>query len=141
MPIQIVLDTNVLVAGLRSSRGASYRVLQLLGKGGFETNISVPLFVEYEEVLARHQDSLEFSYEDVGNFLNYLVRVANKREIFYLWRPQLPDPDDEMVLEIAVRAHCDYIVTFNLKDFSTSRQFGIEAIRPQEFLLRLRDTR
>ncbi len=141
MPVQIVLDTNVLVAGLRSSRGASYRVLQLLGKGGFEINISVPLFVEYEEVLARHQASLEFSHEDVGSFLNYLVRVANKREIFYLWRPQLPDPDDEMVLEIAVRAHCDYIVTFNLKDFSTARQFGIEAIRPQEFLLRLRDTR
>jgi len=132
--LQIVLDTNVIYAALRSNRGASYRLLSLLDSEKFEINLSVPLVIEYEDVLKRKKDSLTFSETRIDQFLDYLCMVGNWHEVFFLWRPILNDPEDDMILELAVRAGCQYIVTYNKRDFKGVDQFGIELATAKEFL-------
>ena len=133
-PIQVVLDTNVLYAGLRSRRGASFKLLSLLGKGAFGVHVSVPLVLEYEEVLLRRRHDLTLTETDVTHFIDDLCRVAGRHEIHFLWRPRLRDPDDEMVLELAVEAGCDAIVTYNKRDFRGVDAFGIDLLTSQELL-------
>jgi predicted nucleic acid-binding protein len=129
---QIVLDTNVLVAAFRSRRGSSYRLFTLLDKGLFKINISVPLALEYEDVLSRPELSL--SIEEVRDVVDYICAAGNRRLIHFLWRPFLNDPKDDMVLELAVTAGCHYILTFNERDFRDIERFGLRAVRPREFL-------
>ena len=74
------------------------------------------------------------SREDILAFLRYLCKISVRQKIFYLWRPWLKDPKDDMVLELAVASKSQYIITYNLKDFSNIRKFGIEAITPKNFL-------
>ncbi len=134
---QIVVDTNVLIAALRSRRGASYRLLGLIGDGRWQMNLSVPLFLEYEDVAKRSDSGLILSGGEVDDILDFICTEANLREIFYLWRPVLPDPKDDFILELAVESGCDFIVTFNIRDFAGAEKFGIEVITPQEFLRKL----
>ncbi len=129
---QIVLDTNVLVAALRSRRGASHRLLSLVGAGHFEIAVSVPLVLEYEDVLSR--PGLCLSPENARDVVDYLCTIGNRHQVYFLWRPYLNDPKDDMVLELAVTAGCRYIVTFNERDFRDIERFGLQAIRPIEFL-------
>jgi predicted nucleic acid-binding protein len=126
-----------MVAGLRSRRGRAFRLLELVGVGLFDINLSVPLVLEYEDVLYRRLSNLGVSREVVDNVLDYHCAVARVHDIFFLWRPFLSDPKDDMVLELAVRAQCDYIVTFNLRDFAGAEQFGVQAVTPRNFLDRL----
>ena len=130
----MVLDTNVLVAALRSRRGASHRLLRLVGNPSWRINLSVPLLLEYEDVLKRPDMGHLLSPEQVDDVLDFLCASASLREIFYLWRPMLSDPKDDFVLELAVESGCEYIVTFNMKDFAGAENFGVTAIKPQEFL-------
>lgn len=136
---QVVLDTNVVYAALRSKRGASYRLLSLLESGKFEINLSVPLIIEYEDVLKRKQDLLTFSEIKIDQFLDYLCKVGNWHEVFFLWRPILNDPEDDMILELAVRAGCQYIVTYNKRDFEGVDKFGIQLATAKEFLQIIKD--
>jgi putative PIN family toxin of toxin-antitoxin system len=131
---QIVVDTNVLVAGLRSKRGASNRLLRLVGTGTFEIHLSVPLFFEYAEQCLDLVGGLPLSKEDVDDLLDYLCKVAHHWPIFFLWRPFLNDPKDDLVLEVAVAGQCDGIVTFNKRDFLGAHQFGLKLWTPKEFL-------
>ena len=131
---KIVLDTNILVAGLRSKQGASYKLLSELTNNCFKPAVSVPLFFEYEAVLKRPGLLPNLRVEDIDNILNYLVSKATLCQIYYLWRPCLKDPQDDMVLELAVQSQSQFIVTFNVRDFSKSALFGITAITPQQFL-------
>jgi putative PIN family toxin of toxin-antitoxin system len=133
-PLQVVLDTNVLVAALRSNRGASFRLLSLLESGGFQIHLSVPLVVEYEDVLQRQREALGLTRQDVGDLLDYLCRVAELHEVYYLWLPLLPDPQDEMIVQLAVTAGCQYIVTYNRADFAGVDRFGIRAVTSRELL-------
>src|SRR5437660_12259377 len=114
---QIVLDTNVLVSALRSKRGASHRLLERIDVGKFELNVSVALVLEYEEVCTRLAHELSLSKKDVDDLINYLCRVSNHRAVSFLWRPFLKDPDDDMILDLAVAAGCSHIVTFSRVDF------------------------
>ena len=141
MSILVVLDTSVLIAGLRSARGASYEVLRLIGSGAFDLCVSVPLVLEYEAVAKRLARELGLTLKDIDNVLNYLCKVAQHRLIFYLWRPALPDPRDDLVLELAVEAGAEMIITHNLRDFAGAEKFGVEPITPGEFLTRLRRIR
>jgi len=135
MPIpQIVLDTNVIVAGLRSQRGSAFRLLTLVGTGRFEIHLSVPLVLEYQEVLSRELSNLYVSATDIEDFIEFHCSVAMKHQIFFLWRPYLRDPKDDMVLELAVAAGCDSVVTYNIRDFAGIEKFGITAVVPAEFL-------
>lgn len=132
----IVIDTNVLVAAFRSQLGASYRLLSLIGTGHFKIHLSVPLFLEYEDVIKRMvgQDNFGLTAKDIDDILDYLCAQSNCQKVYYLWRPCLKDPKDDMVVELAVAAQCQYIVTFNLRDFKGCKQFGLTAIKPSEFL-------
>jgi putative PIN family toxin of toxin-antitoxin system len=131
---QVVLDTNVLVAGLRSRRGASFRLLERVGTGAFDIHLSVPLVVEYEDVLSRQVREGRVSRSAVDAVLDFHCEVARRHHIFFLWRPILRDPHDDMVLELAVKAGCDAIITYNERDFAEAKQFGIRGLPPATFL-------
>ena len=132
--IDIVLDTNVVISAIRSKKGASYKLLSLVGTDQFEIHDSVALVLEYEDVMQRHREEPGLSKEDVSIFIDSLCSMAQHHKIYFLWRPFLSDPNDELVLELAVSAKCEYIVTHNTRDFSGSEKFGIQAITPKEFL-------
>ena len=134
---QIVVDTNVLVAGLRSRRGASFRLLTLFGSGKFEVNLSVALLLEYEDAAKRLVGSIPLSRRDLDHVLDYICQVSNHVPVYYLWRPFLQDPKDDMVLELAVAAGCYAIVTFNQRDFRGAEAFGLKVMTPKEFLQEL----
>jgi putative PIN family toxin of toxin-antitoxin system len=131
---QIVMDTNVFVAALRSRRGASYRLLTLVDSGKFEINISIPLVVEYEDVAKRMGDELALTAKDIDDILDYLCKVGNHREVYYLWRPFLKDAKDDMVLELAMVSNADFIVTYNGSDFQGVEVFGIRVTTAKGFL-------
>jgi putative PIN family toxin of toxin-antitoxin system len=138
---QIVLDTNVLIAGLRSNRGASHRLLRLVGTGRFGLHLSVAVVLEYEEILKRLAAEVGLSPADIDDLLDYLCSVAGLHEINFLWRPFLQNPDDDMLLELAVEAGCSSIVTHNVSDFSGCQTFGIGAVTPGAFLRQIGDTK
>lgn len=133
-PYQIVLDTNVLLAGLRSRRGASYKLLTILNDNRWQLNISTTLVFEYEEILKRNQMQLGISLEDIDSVIDALCAIANKCNIFYLWRPFLNDPDDDFLVDLAVEAQADYIITYNQKDLQPALIFGIKIVTPKQFL-------
>ncbi len=133
----VILDTNVIVAALRSRRGASYRLLALIGQGLFDINVSVPLILEYEDAAKRLIGEIALTVEDIDDILDYVCAVANHYTIFFLWRPFLRDNKDDMVLELAVASRCDVIVTYNQRDFVGVKQFGIRVLTPKEFLAEL----
>ena len=134
---QAVVDTNVLLAALRSRRGASHLPLSLLGGRRWQMNQAVPLVPEYEDVVKGTDPGVGLGEAEVDDILDFICAESNLREIFYLWRPALPDPKDDFILELAVESGCDFIVTHNVRDFSGAAKFGIEAITPQEFLRKL----
>ncbi|MDP9194494.1 MAG: putative toxin-antitoxin system toxin component, PIN family [Acidobacteriota bacterium] len=136
--MRVVIDTSVLVAGVRSRRGASFQVLSRIGTGDFDIAVSVPLVLEYEDVLLRHMPATSLKETDVHDIIDYVCSVATRQEIFFLWRPQLRDPGDDLVLELAVAADCDTIVTHNLRDFGGADRFGIRVVNPGTFLNELR---
>ena len=131
---RIVIDTNVLVAALRSKRGASSLLMRLVGTGKFETHVSVPIVFEYEEVAKRTALEVGMPIEAVDAVIDYLCKASVHREIHFLWRPYLRDMDDDFILELAVESQCDAIVTYNKRDFEGVDRFGLRAITPKEFL-------
>lgn len=135
---QIVIDTNVIVAGLRSRRGSAFQLLTLVGTEQFDIHLSVPLVFEYEAVLLRELPNLAINAVDVQELIDFHCSVATYHQIFFLWRPCLPDPKDDMVLELAVKAECDSVVTYNIRDFVDVGRFGLSAITPAEFLRLIR---
>jgi len=136
--VRVALDTSVLVAGLRSRRGASFQILSQLGRGLFETVVSVPLVLEYEATLKSHAEALQLSTEDIDVIVDRICEVSGHHEVYFLWRPSLRDPGDEFVLELAVSAQCDAIVTHNVRDFEGARRFSVRVMTPSEFLQKMR---
>ena len=112
-------------------------MLSLVGTRLFELNVSVPLVFEYEDVAKRQARTLGLTHGDVDDVIDYLCSVAHHRRIYFLWRPVLRDPRDDMVLELAVEAECEYIVTHNVEDFAGADRFGVGILRPGAFLRRI----
>jgi putative PIN family toxin of toxin-antitoxin system len=131
---QVVIDTNVIVAGLRFRRGSAFQLITLIGTGRFDIHLSVPLVLEYTDVLLRGLPKLSLSREEVDDLIDFFCAVGEQHEIFFLWRPFLRDPKDDMVLEIAVKAGCESIITYNTRDFAGVEQFGLNILEPSEFL-------
>jgi putative PIN family toxin of toxin-antitoxin system len=131
--IQVVLDTNVLVSAFRSSLGASYRLLQTLEDRRWRPVISPTLAFEYQAVLKRGVSELGLELQDIDDFIEYLCSRSELVQIYFRWRPALRDPDDDRILEVAVRANAA-IVSFNTKDFAGAGQFGIRVMSPREML-------
>ena len=134
--LDVVLDTNVLVSALRSKRGASQRVLRLVGTDALQIHISVALALEYEDVLKREGMLPGYTSAGVDEFLDYLFRVAILLPMVQLQRPTLRDPDDERILEVALQSGA-MIVTHNVKDFRLAERLGVQIKRPGELLAML----
>ena len=131
---RVVIDNNILYAGLYSSTGASFQLLLLVRSGLVIPCVSVTLAMEYEAVLSARLEQLDLTQEEVNGFLGYFVALSERIKIFYLWRPGLRDPGDDMVLETAVAARADFIVTHNIKDFTGAERFGIRVVTPGWFI-------
>ena len=132
--IRAVIDTNVLVAGLRSSSGASYQIILAADRGDFEVALSVPLLTEYDDVTSRAKSGITIPPAAVTDIINRIAMISHRQLIYYLWRPILPDPKDDMVLEVAIAAGVSHIITFNKKDLKPASEFGIAVVQPSEFL-------
>ena len=136
--MRLLLDTNVLVAGLASSKGASYAVLQAVAAAKLQVAASTALWLEYESVLKR--DDVRalhgFSIKQVDAILSALAVWVHPVMLHYVWRPQLRDPGDEMVLEAAVNGQVSAIVTHNTRDFATvAPKFGLQVLTPAQLVL------
>ena len=132
--IQIVLDTNIIFAGLYSTFGASFQVLRDLTDGKIQPVLSVPLLFEYEDVLKRNSRKLGLTHWEIDAFLDNMCNLSSFQKIHFLWRPFLPDPKDDHVLELAVASQVEKIATFNAKDFKDVDKFGIKIISPKQLL-------
>ena len=132
--LRLTIDTNVLVAAMRNKGGPSFALMQLVRRELVVMCCSPALFLEYEDVLKR-PDQLTASgllHTDVDAILNDLARLLVPVTTHYQWRPQLRDPADEMVLEAAVNAQANAIVTYNLRDFKPAQRFGILVLNPEQ---------
>ena len=140
--MRLTFDTDVIVAALRSRTGASNALLRALRGRQLEAVASVPMLFEYEAVLMRPEQlqATGMTVAEVGVFLDGLAALLLPVLPYFLWRPLLRDPDDEMVLDAAVNGRADAIVTFNIHDFlPEARQFQLEVLTPREALWRLRN--
>jgi putative PIN family toxin of toxin-antitoxin system len=138
--MRCVLDTNVVVAAMRSPRGASAALLMAARRGEITMVANVGLALEYEAIcrLAEHRLVAGLNQEQVGIFIDAILAMVDPVETHYLWRPQLRDAADEFVLEAAVNGQAAAIVTFNLRDFGVApATFGIEVLNPSEVLRRI----
>lgn len=132
----VILDTDVIIAAIRSDRGASAEIIRRVLRGELIAELSVAMALEYEAVATRqeHLDAGELSVEEALTIIDALAAVATPIQVHFRWRPQLRDPDDEMVLEAAINAAERTIVTFNIRDFAAAKRFGIRVLTPREFL-------
>lgn len=140
-PCPIVIDTNVLVSGLRSRRGASFKLLSMLNNKRWRLKISTTLVIEYETVLKRKSSELKLSFQDIEDFLDGICSIADQHDIFYLWRPMANDPDDDFLIDLAVSAQADFIITYNKRDLYKIKYFGIVLLSPKEFLEKMGEIR
>jgi putative PIN family toxin of toxin-antitoxin system len=138
--LRVVLDTNILIHARRSRTGASNALLRAVDDGAFRLLVSVPLFLEYESVLTRpdHLLASGLTERQANKFLDYLAILAEPVKLHYLWRPQLGDVADDMVLETAINGRANCIVTFNTRHFGPAARFGIEIVWPAEAIRRIR---
>lgn len=135
--MKIVLDTDVIIAGMRSPSGASAEIIRRARLGELTMMASVSLFMEYEAkcTLPIHYQAAGLSAQEAEIFINTLASIISPVKTHYLWRPQLRDPADEMVLEAAVNGGAKALISFNQKHFGlTPQRFGIQLLLPSEFL-------
>jgi predicted nucleic acid-binding protein len=115
-------------------------MLSRVGTGAYEIVVSVPLVLEYEDVLMRQLAEVPLTGDDVAALVDYICSVAVHQEIYFLWRPQLRDAGDDLVLELAVAAGCDAVVTHNVRDFVGASRFNVQVLTPAAFLKMLRSS-
>jgi putative PIN family toxin of toxin-antitoxin system len=131
--VRIVLDTSVLVAAWRSRLAASFEILEAVGGNRFEIAVSVSLVAEYEAALLRHLVGAQRP-RHVEALVDHLCAVAVRQKVFFLWRPLLADPNDDMVVEVAIASQASAIVTHNVRDFAPARRLGVQILAPGAFL-------
>lgn len=136
-PLKIVMDTNVLVSAVRSSLGASHRLLLAVGDKRIQIQLSVPLLLEYEAAIKDPHCGIKLSNAEKDDILDYLCSQGKPCRVHYLWRPCLKDPGDDMVLEAAVASDAAGIVTFNRRDFKGVEAWGLRVYSPHEILRKL----
>lgn len=130
--MRVVLDTDVIVAAVRSRRGASRAWIDAILRGDMTMLLSVPLALQYEAVLTRPEQlaASGATPKEIELLLDALCLVCTPVEVSFLWRPMLRDPNDELVLEAAVNGGADKLLTFNERDFAGAARLGIAVGRP-----------
>jgi putative PIN family toxin of toxin-antitoxin system len=139
--VRLVLDTDTVVAAMRSPAGASASILRAARQERVTLLVNVALALENEAVCLRAENRLDagLSQRQAGIFLDAVLAMAEPVETHFVWRPQLRDPNDEMVLEAGVNGRADALVTFNRRDFGLiPLQFGVDVLLPREALERIR---
>ena len=126
---------------MRSRQGASFQLVSRIGTTDFEIAVSVPLIFEYEDALVRHLPATPLEESDICDLIDYICSVAVQQDVFFLWRPQLKDPGDDLVLELAVAAGCNAVITHNVSDFVGANHFGVRVLSPGDFLKELRSSK
>lgn len=134
---QIIIDTSVIVSALRSRKGASSAVLIALDRRAVQAHLSLPLFMQYCELVGRQAEEFAYSPEEVVEVIEAVCERSTFHDIHFLWRNFLDDPGDEMVLDLAVAARAEFVVTHNVRHFRGVRRFGIEVMTPVQLLRRL----
>jgi putative PIN family toxin of toxin-antitoxin system len=133
----VTLDTNIIYQALKSANGASFFILQQVRERKIQIALSVPLFEEYEDVLKREKSLKDFDLdvEDIDKFLRFIAYVGKPYKTYFLFRPNLKDENDNMVVELAVTSQCDYLVTSNTKDFKNPELLfdQLKIVTPNEF--------
>ena len=135
----VTIDTNVMYQALHSRNGASFYIVQLVRTRQIELALSVPVYVEYQDVLHREKSLSAFGLTkiDVDAFLRLLAYLSKPYDIFYLWRPNLRDEADNMLLELAVASHSQWLITNNVRDFSVGNELrhdGLIIDTPAQFV-------
>lgn len=139
--LRFVLDTDVIIAAMRSPSGASAAILQAADLGQVQLLVSVAIFLEYEAkcTMLQHYEAAGISQGEARNFVDAIATLAKPVELHFFWRPQLRDPADEMVLETAINGGADALVTFNLRDYGQApHTFGIDLLLPAQAIWRIR---
>ena len=135
----VVLDTNVMISAMRSNKGASHAILRALHAKEFDCLLSVPLVLEYESVAKRPGMLPHLSERDIEAILDMICSRSMEQKIFFQWRPFLKDPNDDMLVELAIAGRASTIVTSNIGDFEDARKaLGLEILTPKEFLIQQR---
>ncbi|HZQ47177.1 MAG TPA: PIN domain-containing protein [Verrucomicrobiae bacterium] len=131
---RVILDTNVVVAAMRSRTGASFRLLATIGHAQWQSVVTPALMYEYEDVTRRPGAAPGLSPQDITNILDAIYRESLRQFVWFAWRPLSSDPSDDAILEAAIAGRCDYVVSFNERHLRVIREFGIEVLRPVELL-------
>jgi putative PIN family toxin of toxin-antitoxin system len=140
MPLRAVIDTNVFLSSLWSTRGAAFDIFAQLRQGRWQIVLSNHLLFEYEEVGKRNADKMGLSLQDIDDVLDAVCSTAEHRQLEPAWIPRLSDPDDEPLLQMAAEAEVPIIVTYNLVHLKPAESFGIEVLTPVRFLAKLKTT-
>jgi len=134
--MDVVFDTNVLVAGLRSSLGASHQILRLaqFPDTPFQYHLSAAIALEYEEILVRELVPTRFSREEIFAFLDDFICSAVRHASLEPIRPLSADADDDALLELAIGMGLDAVVTFNVRHFVVATRYDLAVLTPSQFL-------
>ncbi|HEX3721092.1 MAG TPA: PIN domain-containing protein [Verrucomicrobiae bacterium] len=131
---RVILDTNVVLAAMRSQTGASHRLLLTIGHARWQSVITLALMYEYEDVARRPGNAPGLSPQDITNILNLIYQQSHRQLVWFSWRPLSPDPGDDAILEAAIAGGCDFVVSFNERHLRAAREFGIEVLKPADLL-------
>jgi putative PIN family toxin of toxin-antitoxin system len=132
--VSCIIDTNILFSGLRSRTGSSFQIIEGVADGIIVPAVTVPLILEYEDVLMRPEALPHFSSKEIRSFIDWWVSVSQIHAVHFLWRPYLGDPKDDMLLEAAMASGAKHIISFNLRHLEPSTKFGIKPLSPSEYL-------
>ena len=130
----VILDSNVIFSALKSSKGYSFELINLLRAGKFSVALTPPLLFEYEDLLKRPGYLRHLTPDEIDGFLDWFTSISRLHRVYYLWRPVLSDPKDDLVLEAAVSSSSTHIVTFNGKHFRPAGSFGVSVLEPADFI-------
>ncbi len=131
---RVILDTNVILAAMRSQTGASHRLLLSIGHPRWQSIITPALMYEYEDVARRPGNVPGFSTQDITDILDLIYQQSYRQLVWFSWRPLSPDPGDDAILEAAIAGGFDYVVSFNERHLRAAKEFGIEVLKPADLL-------